>query len=154
MASNALFRPRRHAVVFGVCAGLGQYFDVDPVLIRLLFILLALIGGLGIVAYLVLAVTMPSERSVGRESREIFQENVEELRAVASEAGHGLVEAVRVGTSAGRRRHLLGLALVMLGTLILLGRLGVFWWVRRDLLWPALLIGLGILLLRRPGSSS
>lgn len=153
MAANALFRPRRQAIIFGVCAGLGQYFDVDPVLVRLLFVLFTFFGGFGIVAYVVLALVMPSERSVGRETREVLQENVRELQEVALEAGHGLAETVRMGSAAGRRRYLLGLALVVLGGLLFLGQLGFFWWLRWDLLWPLVLVALGmLLLLRRPGA--
>ncbi|HEY8498503.1 MAG TPA: PspC domain-containing protein [Limnochordales bacterium] len=153
MAANALFRPRQQSVIFGVCAGLGQYFDVDPVLIRLLFILLAFAGGFGIVAYVALAVVMPSERSVGRDSRTVLQENVQELREAAAVAGQELAETVRRARAAGRRRQLLGLALVVLGGVLLLGRLGFFWWLRWELLWPLLLMGLGmLLLLRRPGA--
>lgn len=153
MAANALFRPRRQAVIFGVCAGLGQYFDVDPVLIRLLFVLFTFFGGLGIVAYVVLALVMPSERSVGRETREVLQENVREIQEVAVEAGQGLAETIRIGSATGRRRYLLGMVLVVLGGLLFLGQLGLFWWMRWDLLWPLVLIALGmLLLLRRPGA--
>lgn len=152
MAANALFRPRHESIIFGVCAGLGRYFDVDPVLIRLLFVLLAFAGGFGIVAYVVLAIVMPSERSVGRESREVLQENVQEIREAATMAGQELSQTLRSGRAGGRRRHLLGMVLVVLGGLLLMAQLGLFWWVRWELLWPLLLMGLGmLLLLRRPG---
>jgi len=122
------------------------------VLIRLLFVLLAFAGGFGIVAYVVLAIVMPSERSVGRESREVLQENVQEIREAATIAGQELTETLRSGRAAGRRRHLLGMVLVVLGGFLLMAQLGLFWWVRWELLWPLLLMGLGmLLLLRRPG---
>ena len=153
MAANALFRPRQQAVIFGVCAGLGRYFDVDPVLVRLLFVVFTFFGGLGIVAYVVLAVVMPSERSVGRETREVLSENVREIQELAAEAGQGLAESIRLGSAAGRRRYLVGLALVVLGGLMFLGQLGLLWWMRWDLLWPLVLVGVGmLLLLRRPGA--
>ncbi|MEW6045219.1 MAG: PspC domain-containing protein [Bacillota bacterium] len=153
MAATPLFRPRQQAVIFGVCAGLGRYFDVDPVLIRLIFVILAFFGGVGIIAYVVLAMVMPSERSVGQESWRVLQENVREMQGAAVVAGQTVAEVVRSGAGAGRRRYLLGLILVVFGSLMLLARLGLFWWVRWDLLWPLLLVGLGmLLLLRRPGS--
>ena len=45
----------------GVCAGLGEYFNVDPTLIRLLFVLFTLLGGQGILLYIILAIVMPGE---------------------------------------------------------------------------------------------
>lgn len=43
----------------GVCAGIGEYFDIDPTLIRLIWVLAVLFAGTGILAYIVAAVVMP-----------------------------------------------------------------------------------------------
>jgi phage shock protein C len=49
----------RDKKLFGVCGGIGEYFDVDPTLIRVLF-LVALLGfGTGLLLYIVLAIVMP-----------------------------------------------------------------------------------------------
>jgi phage shock protein C len=45
----------------GVCAGIAEYFEIDPVLIRVLFVVTAFMGGLGIVAYLAGWVLMPEQ---------------------------------------------------------------------------------------------
>jgi len=45
--------------IFGVCSGLANYFDLDPTIVRVLFVLFALFVGSGILAYLVLAIIMP-----------------------------------------------------------------------------------------------
>ena len=50
--------------LFGVCGGLGEYFGIDPTLVRLAFVLLALFNGIGLVLYIILAVIMPSEKNV------------------------------------------------------------------------------------------
>ena len=47
--------------IAGVCGGLGEYFDVDPVLFRVIFIVLAFVGGLGILLYIVLWLVMPQD---------------------------------------------------------------------------------------------
>ncbi len=45
--------------IFGVCGGLGEYFDIDPTIIRIIF-LVALIGfGTGLLLYVILALVMP-----------------------------------------------------------------------------------------------
>jgi phage shock protein C len=45
----------------GVCGGLGVYFTVDPTLIRVLFVVLALASGTGLIAYLLLLIIVPIE---------------------------------------------------------------------------------------------
>lgn len=45
-------------VVFGVCGGLGEYFDIDPKLIRIGFVIFSLAGGSGILVYIVAAIIM------------------------------------------------------------------------------------------------
>lgn len=47
--------------LFGVCSGLANYFDIDPVLVRALFIIAVLMAGTGILAYIVLAIIMPEK---------------------------------------------------------------------------------------------
>ena len=46
-------------VMFGVCGGLGEYFNLDPNIVRLIFIVSTLFGGLGLIAYLAGAILMP-----------------------------------------------------------------------------------------------
>jgi len=57
-----LYRSRRDKILGGVCAGIAEYFNVDPVLVRLLWIIFTLISmGLGIVAYLIAWIIVPEE---------------------------------------------------------------------------------------------
>ncbi len=48
-------------MIAGVCGGLGEYFGVDPVLFRVLFVVLTLVGGTALVAYIILWVVIPPE---------------------------------------------------------------------------------------------
>jgi phage shock protein PspC (stress-responsive transcriptional regulator) len=59
-----LTRSKTNRMLFGVCGGLGKYFGIDPTLVRLGFVLLALLDGIGIVIYIILAIIMPQEDSV------------------------------------------------------------------------------------------
>ena len=54
-----LVRSQTDRMFAGVCAGLGEYLKLDPTLVRLLFILLVLTGGHGILLYLILCLIMP-----------------------------------------------------------------------------------------------
>ena len=55
-------RSRSDRVIAGVCGGVGRYLGVDPVLLRIAFIILALANGLGVIAYVVCWVAIPEER--------------------------------------------------------------------------------------------
>ncbi len=77
-----LYRSRDDRIVGGVCAGLGDFFGIDPVLVRLGFVAAILLGwpGVGIlgVAYLVMLIVVPEEPlSQPRQSGEL-QETGEE----------------------------------------------------------------------------
>jgi phage shock protein C len=56
-----LYRSRTERVIWGICGGLGNYFNVDPVLIRVIAVLTILFGGWGIIAYIILRFVVPLE---------------------------------------------------------------------------------------------
>lgn len=58
-----LLRSRSDRVVGGVCGGLGRYFDVDPIIFRIGAVVLAFVGGAGLLAYLAALLLIPSEDS-------------------------------------------------------------------------------------------
>lgn len=47
--------------IFGVCSGLAEYFDMDPTIMRLIFLVAVFVFGTGLLLYLVLAVIMPGK---------------------------------------------------------------------------------------------
>jgi phage shock protein C len=57
-----LYRSKENKLIGGVCGGLGEYFDVDPTIIRLLWVIVILMGGSGILIYLVLWVVIPEKK--------------------------------------------------------------------------------------------
>ncbi len=59
--NRRLYRSRTDAMLGGVCGGLGQYLNVDPTIIRLILVLMALMGGHGILVYLILWLVIPLE---------------------------------------------------------------------------------------------
>jgi phage shock protein C len=50
---------RKEGKIFGVCEGLGEYFDLDPTIVRIAFILSSLLMGVGLIPYIILALVMP-----------------------------------------------------------------------------------------------
>lgn len=55
-----LYRSNEDKIIWGVCGGLGEYFQIDSVIIRILFILMLFAGGTGFFLYIILAIMMPS----------------------------------------------------------------------------------------------
>lgn len=66
---NKLYRSRENRMLGGVCGGLGEYFDIDPTLVRVLFIFGAFLGfpGALVLIYLVMLVLVPQETPVVTE---------------------------------------------------------------------------------------
>ena len=60
-ATRKLYRSKTNRQVAGVCGGLAEYFNLDVTLIRVLFVLLAVLGGSGLVIYVAMWIIVPRE---------------------------------------------------------------------------------------------
>ena len=109
-------RSRGDRVIAGVCGGLGRHLGIDPVLLRVAFIILALANGLGLIAYVVAWVAIPEE---GRD------------------------QPVTPGPEPRREtgRLVLGGSLVVLGLVLLLDRLAPD---LDELFWPVAVVAVGV----------
>jgi phage shock protein C len=88
MESRRLMKSEKNKVISGVCGGIGDYFDIDPVIVRVLWVLFAMTGGSGVLAYIVFSLIMPeyNEHYVHPERKESKQErdrNSTNLLAIA-----------------------------------------------------------------------
>ena len=59
-----LYRSTENRVIAGVCGGIAEYFDIDPTLVRLAWVLFCVLGGSGLLAYIIAAIIIP-ERAAG-----------------------------------------------------------------------------------------
>ena len=59
--NKKLYKSRTDRKICGVCGGIGEYFNVDPTVIRLLWVVFVLCAGSGILAYIIAAIIMPVE---------------------------------------------------------------------------------------------
>jgi phage shock protein C len=122
---RVLRRSRGERVIGGVCGGLGRYLGLDPVLLRIAFVVLAIAGGGGILLYVVAWILIPEER-----------------------------EGEPLGTerppSVDTTRLIVGGAFIAIGTIFLLNlsfpRLGRYF-------WPLALIALGVAVLVQTSTS-
>ncbi len=56
-----LYKSRRDQKLCGVCAGIAEYFTIDPTIVRLIWVLFTIAGGAGVLAYIVCALVIPEE---------------------------------------------------------------------------------------------
>jgi phage shock protein C len=61
--NKRLYKSEDNRVLAGVCGGIGEYFNIDPTLIRLAWIIFCALGGSGVLAYIIAAIIVPERRS-------------------------------------------------------------------------------------------
>ena len=150
-----LYRSRSDRMIWGVCGGLAKYFDVDPTIVRVIAVLSLFVNGLGILAYIILAIVVPLESSNAAEPRATIKENVEEMKETASELGREIrstlageeEESEEVAKVRHRRRIVLGIIISFVGVLFLLGNFNLLWWFHWGNLWPLILVAMGVLII-------
>ena len=54
-----LYKSSKNKMIDGVCAGIAEYFNIDPTLVRIGLVLFSAMGGAGILAYIIMAIVMP-----------------------------------------------------------------------------------------------
>jgi phage shock protein PspC (stress-responsive transcriptional regulator) len=132
-------------MIGGVCGGLGVFLSIDPVFIRLLFVLLLFGTDFGFILYLLLWILIPEEGKAFGFKEESFGTKIRSM-------GDDVQGAVtQPHPQAGL---ILGIGLIVIGGLMFIDRLNFRWldWFNFDVLWPLLLVAGGIaLLFRRQG---
>ncbi len=122
-----LYRSREEKIIEGVCGGIGEYFDIDPVIIRIAWIALTFVAGAGVLAYIIAWIVVPYPKNTKKSSaREKKEDSLDEDKS-------GFVA---------------GITLIAIGFIILLFTLHTFW----IKVLPLLLIALGVILLLKRGS--
>ncbi len=150
-----LYRSRDDSIIAGVCGGLAEYFNIDPVIVRVIAVASIFLSGLGLIAYIILWLVVPLQGSERAEPRETIAANVAEIKEKAEGIGQEVrdtlsTEARDPGAAArirSRHRTWLGIGLLVVGAIILLGNLDLLSWLRWGVLWPGAVIAIGIIVL-------
>jgi len=147
-----LYRSDNNAVLGGVCTGLGDFLDINPVLVRAFFLLMAFGNGIGALLYVLLWIIIPLNiqwrpipliDSVYNSNREITRQP----------KGFGKDLPDYFDSPQGRSGVIIGFILFLVGLLYLLSIFNLNWlsWFDYEIIWPVVLIFGGLaLLLRRP----
>lgn len=129
-----LYRTRQDKIIGGVCGGLGKYFDIDPVLIRVLFVLLAFFEGIGLLIYLLLLIIVPREPIILEQ----------EFEAVTTPTDDETTNYPSLDQPS-RTKKFFGIVLLVIGTLLLLQNfVSIF---KSEIIIPLIIILIGIYLL-------
>lgn len=134
-----LVRSEEERMIAGVCGGLAEYLGIDPVLVRLAFLLLIPAGGVGVPLYFILMVIMPSESDADLSQSEVIEKNLEGL-------GDTISSSVERGRQHPNGPVIAAGLLIFMGVYFLFENLG---WISGSIFWPLALILLGIFLLVR-----
>jgi phage shock protein PspC (stress-responsive transcriptional regulator) len=142
--NKRLYRSSNNRVVFGVAGGLGEYFNIDPIIFRILFVALVLGGGFGLIAYLLLAFFVPSEP---RGASGTAAADSTDFGQRARGLGRELEQAV---AGIEGRRGTLGLVIILIGLFLLLNQVSpwpIFSW---GIIWAVVIMLIGFYIMRQP----
>jgi phage shock protein PspC (stress-responsive transcriptional regulator) len=131
--NRRLYRCRHDKILAGVASGVAEYFDLDPSLVRILFLVSTFFGGIGFLLYIAMAIIVPLEP--------ISADAAAETTVVPEGHRH-------VSRGDGHWTTFVGAGLVLLGSLALLHQVLPGWEVDR-FVFPALAIGIGAFLVAR-----
>lgn len=92
--SQKLYRSEDNRMIAGVCGGLAEYLNIDPSIVRLIFVLIILYGGSGLLVYLILWIILPVKSSINLPSEKVVAENTEEIKKSAK----GIAKKVKSDT--------------------------------------------------------
>ncbi|NLK73529.1 MAG: PspC domain-containing protein [Clostridiales bacterium] len=70
MMNNRIYKSSRDKVLAGVCGGVAEYFNIDPVIVRLIWVIATLAGGAGLLVYIIAAIIMPQDGENNSMERE------------------------------------------------------------------------------------
>jgi len=142
MVKKKLYRSKKDRMIGGVCGGIAEYFDIDPVLVRIIAVLTIFANGIGIIAYIIAWIIIPQNPEQVSEKKEGG------LREKAEETIQNIGERVREESDNNNKKRSR-----VIGGLILLG-LGVLFLINTFLprfnfgrLWPLILIIIGLAIL-------
>ena len=142
MENVKLYRSLSDRMIGGVCGGLGTFLNIDPVFIRLLFVLLLFGSDFGFILYLLLWIVIPEEGKAYGFKEDSVGERVKSM-------GSDIQQAVTQPHP--QSGLILGIGLIVAGGFMFLNRMDFSWlrWVDMDYIWPILLIVAGVVLLFR-----
>ena len=127
-----LVRSRKHKVFAGIAGGLGEYLDIDPIIIRVIFVLITIFHGIGVLIYIIMWIVIPEEpfdmsfaensskdeNKFGNQFSEDFKQSANSVFDEAKLAA----EQAKISAKSSNSRIILGAILILIGLLFLAER--------------------------------
>ncbi len=136
-----LFRSQTDKIIAGVCGGLGKYLNIDPTIIRIAFVILAIINGAGLIVYIILALVIPKE---GQDQRQPVEQTIKEMADGIKKEAVDMREKMQDQKSwFGEKRNVIGLIIVVVGIFALINVLFPMHWISWNIFWPLVLVFIG-----------
>ncbi|HEX2753967.1 MAG TPA: PspC domain-containing protein [Candidatus Limnocylindrales bacterium] len=153
--NRRLYRCRHNRQIAGVASGLAEYFDLDPTIVRVLWILSFFLGGVGLLLYIAMAIIVPLEpetgvATAGPAAGPRAGDSTGGDPAASPTDWHSMPathQHASRGAGGGRAATFVGIALILFGALALVDTVLPAWADGGRFLWPAFIIGIGALLL-------
>jgi len=150
MTNKRLYRSRKDYMIAGVCGGIAEYFEVDSTLVRLLTVLVFLLGGAGLLVYLIAWVIIP--KNPEQVSDDAFDKR-EEFKDRVKKGAEDVIEEVKEHFDSESHSHvsrkneklLGGIIIIVIGIIFLLN--SFFPWIAIGNLWPLILIVVGLIII-------
>ncbi len=133
---SGLHRSRTNQIIAGVCSGIGLYFAVDPNIVRLLFAVLTLFGGSGIIIYILLWIILPYDSAEPATSTTTATTKPVGTSPFIQKYGHS-------------NQFWIGIIIIGLGLVLLLNNLGFLSDSTLNTYWPIILVVVGLAILLR-----
>lgn len=149
--NKQLYRSRVNKKIAGVCGGIAEYFNIDPTIVRLVWVLFTITYGIGFLAYIVAVIIIPEGRNESFDYNQGQNQKQDQNQTGNSQDWHENEHRERAGFDSFRGRIVLGGALVVIG-ILLLGSLYMPWLDMRHF-WPIIVIAFGVLLLISGGGN-
>ncbi len=151
--NKKLYRNKRNGVFGGVCAGLADYFDLDIVLVRLIFVFLSIFGGGGLLIYIIMWIVIPTLESSNLAENEYVvyddsstvKENEFKENSNNTESNNYATANSKTGMRRFESRQILGITLMVFGFFFILDEFIPIHF--GDYVFPAFMIIVGGLLL-------
>lgn len=159
-----LTKSKDDRVIEGVCGGLAEYFEIDSVIVRLVFLISVFINGFGILLYIILMIVMPKQ-DIEEQSQpsKIINDNVQHMgehvkdmiENISEQTEESVKEKVTDSDQKMKKAHerskWFGALIILLGIFFFLDELNLIWWFNEDLFLPLLLIFIGLWILIKRG---
>lgn len=149
MENKKLYRSIDDYMLGGVCGGVAKYFSIDSSLVRIIFALMILSGGMGFLLYIILWLIVPKEE--GEEKIIDREEKIEELAKDIKKRAKTMASEIKFDVKVDKKKkenkiNVLGLAMILIGSVAIWNQVSPFV-IDWEIFFPLLLVMIGAVIL-------